>query len=396
MKIKLSIFTIIACLLFASSSCTKNQSTDFEAKINVKGIISEKIYITVFGDKEDVNLVYNTPEKPVVSAQNGIFTIKGTLTEPAVIRVSFSDDKQLYKMAGRGYFPVKCMNLWFIATPGKNLNIIGDLTGKDFVALYPSQDKENKILAELNGKMMPLINDGGNISVKLATDTTLAEQQKVELKQQSDELDKKVAAIRENFIKEHPSSIAALWLMEDMLIRKQIEVSALEPILEKVDAKYHTNYFYISVKNRVEGAKNAAVGAQCPPVKGTDQSGNEFDITSLRGKYIIIDFWGTWCGACLAGMPDMKAFRDKHSDKVQIVGVAKDTDIEAWKKCIEKNQMDWPNILIGTGEADYASKFNVQGYPTKILVDPDGKIIYRTSGESKEFYNIAKSLITKQ
>ena len=94
-------------------------------------------------------------------------------------------------------------------------------------------------------------------------------------------------------------------------------------------------------------------------------------------------------------MPDMKAFREKYSDVLEIVGVAKDTDVEAWKKCIQDMGMNWPNILIGTGEADFASKFNVQGYPTKIVLDPQGKIIHRTTGESKEFYEIVEKLIVK-
>lgn len=395
MRYNLSVLSIAVCLLSVIFSCTEKHPKYFEAKIDVKGIKSEKLYITIFGDREDVSLVYSNPEKPVVNAEDGVFTIKGMLAEPAVIRVSFPDDKQFYKMADRGYYPVKSMNLWFVASPGKRLDITGDLTDRDFVALYPSGDKENKIFTELNKKMMPLINENGNILVKLAVDTTLSYVQKEELQKQSQEIDSEIADIRENFVKEYPSSIAALWLMEDMLIRKQIEVSALEPLIAEVGSKYHNNYFYISVKNRVEGAKNASAGSQCPIVKGTDHEGNEFDITSLRGKYVIIDFWGTWCGACLAGMPDMKNFRNEHADKVQIVGVAKDTNVEEWKKCIGKYGMDWPNILIGTGSFDYAAKFNVQGYPTKILVDPNGKIIYRASGESKEFYDIAKSLIAK-
>ena len=91
----------------------------------------------------------------------------------------------------------------------------------------------------------------------------------------------------------------------------------------------------------------------------------------------------------------MKAFRDNNADKVQIVGIAKDDDMEECKKYMNQYGMDWPNILIGTGEFDYASKFNVQGYPTKILLDPNGKIIYRTSGESKEFYDEIYALINK-
>lgn len=392
MKIRLLLLSLAAVLM---ASCTTVADTDFSAVIKIDGISSDRVYITVFGDKEDVKLNYSSPDRTVVDAVGGVFTITGTLSEPAVLRVSFSDDKQFYKMVGRGYIPVKSANLWMVAVPGSKLDIEGDLTDKDFIAVYPQGDKENKVFAKLNEKMMPLLNEGGNIAVKFAVDTTLTPEQKNELENRSDMLDEQVAAVRESFVKENPSSIAALWLMEDMLIRKQIEVSALEPLMEQVDKKYHNNYFYISVKNRIDGAKNAVVGAQCPTVKGEDQFGNQFDIVSLRGKYVIVDFWGTWCGACLAGMPDMKAFREKYSDVLEIVGVAKDTDVEAWKKCIQDMGMNWPNIIIGTGEADFASKFNVQGYPTKIVLDPQGKIIHRTTGESKEFYEIVEKLIVK-
>ncbi len=392
MKIKLIIFTLIAGLL---ASCTAPQSNDFEAKINIKGVTSKRVYITVFGDRENTVVNYSDSVKTVVDAQDGTFTISGTLSEPAVLRVSFSDDKQFYKMTDRGYFPVKSANLWFIATPGGKLDITGDLSDKDFIAVYPEGDFENNTFALLNAQMMPLLNEGGNISVKFEVDSTLSDSDKEQMKARDEEIDKEIAAIREKFVSENPSSIAALWLMEDMLIRKQIKTGTLEPLLEKVDPKYHNNYFYISVKNRVDGAKSAVVGAQCPPVKGTDQFGKEFDITSLQGKFVIVDFWGTWCGACLAGMPDMKAFKEAHSDVVEIVGVAKDSDVEAWKECIEKHGMEWPNILIGTGEFDYASKFNVQGYPTKILLGPDGKILYRGTGESKEFYTEIEKIISQ-
>lgn len=119
----------------------------------------------------------------------------------------------------------------------------------------------------------------------------------------------------------------------------------------------------------------------------------DFDLSSLKGKYVIIDFWGTWCGACLAGVPEMKKFRDKHIDRLQIVGVAKDNVLEKVQKCIEKNQMNWQNILVGKGEQDFVAKFNVQGYPTKILIDKNGKILLRSVGEVESFYQDVEKLI---
>lgn len=86
-------------------------------------------------------------------------------------------------------------------------------------------------------------------------------------------------------------------------------------------------------------------------------------------------------------------FRDKHIDRLQIVGVAKDNVLEKVQKCIEKNQMNWPNILVGKGEQDFVAKFNVQGYPTKILIDKNGKILLRSVGEVESFYQDVEKLI---
>ncbi len=366
---------------------------NYKVDFSIKGIESKTAYITVFGDKEAVT-IDGLDERSSIALNGGVFTLSGNTTVQSVIRVSFGD-RYLMKMVGHGYIPVKSADLWIIISPGLQMSVTGDLTGKDYVDVYATGDPENDMFAELNSKMMPLLNEGANISIKYETDSTLTESDKKVLSDRGEELDRQVAGIRESFVSEHPSCVAALWLMEDMLIRSQIETTTLEPLLARTDAKYHDNYFYKSTLARVEGAKTAAVGALCPSLAGLDRDGQQFDIKDLRGKYVIIDFWGTWCGACLAGMPAMREFRDNNSDVLQIVGVANDKDVEAWKKCMDKNNMDWPNIMQGKGENDFVAKFNVQGFPTKILISPDGKILYRASGESEEFYTTIKNLISK-
>ncbi|MFB0972972.1 MAG: TlpA disulfide reductase family protein, partial [Bacteroidales bacterium] len=209
------------------------------------------------------------------------------------------------------------------------------------------------------------------------TDSTLTADDKKAIEARIADFDQNAQKVRENFIHSYPSCIASLWIMEDMLIRSQIEPAALETPMAAVESKYHDNYFYKAVSDRLAGAKSAAVGAKCPNISGTDKDGNEVSIADFRGKFLIVDFWGTWCGACLAGMPEMRAFRDAHKDKVQILGVANDKDAEKWKDCMVRNKMDWPDIMEGTGDRDYVARFNVQGFPTKILVDPQGTIVYR-------------------
>ena len=372
---------VLCAVLLASSCCRKTD--EFSAEFNIKGIESESVYVTVFGSRDDVLLDVENPERPVVPVEDGCFRISGKATQDAVIRASFSKDRRLYKYVNRGYFPNKASSLWFVVSPGTKMNVTADLTDRNFVDIYPDKGRENRLFARLSSKLMPLQSRMGDCMVKEEIDTTLTADQRKELQKEIADLDGQSQEVRMDFIKENPSSIAALWIMEDMLIRSQVEPAELEPILAEVDPKYADNYFYRSVSDRLEGARKVAVGAQCPKIEGVE----------LGGKYTIIDFWGTWCSACLEGMPAMKAFRDAHADVLRIVGIAKDKDQAAVQACMEKNGMDWTNILCGTGEADYVAKFNVQGFPTKIVVDPYGKIIYRSSGESAEFYEEVSKLI---
>jgi thiol-disulfide isomerase/thioredoxin len=386
--------SMLAAVLVAASAFA--QQMPFNVKIGIKGVSSTKAYITVFGDEDSVHIAGLDPKMPMLPVSDGVLTLTGTTSVQSVLRISLSGEKRLMKMVGNGFIPVKSASMWLVLGPGTNLDVEGDLTGKDYVDIYPNGDPENRLMAVLNAGMMPVANDEANLEVKEYTDSTLTSEDKKALEARIADLDQNAQKVRENFINSYPSCIASLWIMEDMLVRSQIEPAALEAPLASAKAKYGDNYFYKAVTDRLAGAKSAAVGAKCPDVSGTDKDGKEICISDFRGKYLIVDFWGTWCGACLAGVPEMRAFRDAHKDKVQILGVANDKDVEKWKACMKKNDMTWPNIMEGTGDRDYVARFNVQGFPTKILVDPEGTIVYRFTGEDKEFYVNVERMISNR
>ena len=388
----LATFLFAALILF---SC-KEKTHDFRAEFDLKGIESDQASITVFGLRDSVKLDLPDPAKPYIPVTDGKIVVSGTTPQPVVLRVTFSKDKRFFKWAGRGYFPNKASSFWFVVSPGTNLKGSADLTDKNFVDYYPTGDKENAVFSRFAQEYMPVQSRLGDIAVALAVDSTLTEAQRTDLNKESEELEQESDRLRRALVTQHPSTMAGLWLMEDMLIRSQIEPAELEPLLAKVDKKYHDNYFYQTVAGRIEGAKLAAVGAPCPNVEGKDVDGNPFDLKNLRGKYVIIDFWGTWCGACLAGMPAMREFQETNADKLVLVGIANDKDVEKVKACMEKHRMTWTNLLQWQGENDYVAKFNVQGFPTKVLVDPRGTIVYRGSGESEEFYTEVDKIINRR
>ncbi|NLX40745.1 MAG: TlpA family protein disulfide reductase [Bacteroidales bacterium] len=395
MKKHLLITTLISITALFIFSC-KEQTRDFRVEFDLKGIVSDQASITVFGLRDSVQLDLSDPAKPLIPVTDGKIIVSGTTLQDVVLRISLSQDRQFYKYVDRGYFPNKASSLWCIVGPGTNLKGSTDLNGKNFVDFYPTGDKENRLFSEFTSKYMPIQSRIGDIAVQMAIDTSLTETELNKLINESDSLEIQSDRLRRELIENNPSSIAALWLMEDMLVRSQIEPAELDPLLARVDPRYHDNYFYLNVRDRVEGAKLAAVGASCPVVEGVDVHGNPFNLQELRGKYVIIDFWGTWCSACLSGMLAMREFRKANADKLTIIGIANDKDKEKVIACMEKHQMGWTNLLQLQGDNDYVAKFNVQGFPTKILVDPNGIIVYRDSGESEEFYLEVDKIINKK
>lgn len=142
---------------------------------------------------------------------------------------------------------------------------------------------------------------------------------------------------------------------------------------------------------RKEAEENVKEGAAAPDFTLPDIQGNSFTLSSLRGKWVVLDFWGSWCGWCIKGIPDMKKYYEKYAGKFEIVGIdCRDTD-EKWKAAVEKYGLPWLHVY--NTEADGTpDKYAVQGYPTKIIIDPEGKIDKIVIGESEEFYKYLDGL----
>ena len=180
---------------------------------------------------------------------------------------------------------------------------------------------------------MPLINENGNIMLKLARNKEMPENEKAPLVKRQEEIQKELNDIKLNFLSARPNTIAALWLMEDMLVRSELDTREMAKYFSKVDPSlFAGNYFYEAVKSRVQAVDNVVIGKLCPEIStNASTDGSLVSLSDMRGKYVIIDFWGTWCGPCMAGVPHMKAFRDKYADRLQIFGVSNDKNVSGWK-----------------------------------------------------------------
>ena len=100
----------------------------------------------------------------------------------------------------------------------------------------------------------------------------------------------------------------------------------------------------------------------------------------------MLDFWGSWCGWCIKGMPQMKEYYKKYEGKFEIVGVDCGDTEKRWRDAVAKHELPWIHVFNTKGDNDVTVKYAIQGYPTKIIVAPDGKIAKTIVGESPDFY----------
>jgi peroxiredoxin len=112
----------------------------------------------------------------------------------------------------------------------------------------------------------------------------------------------------------------------------------------------------------------------------TDLDGNTVELASLRGKTVILDFWATWCPPCEFQVPELNAFFQAHQGdpSVEVIGISVDTDgpevVSAW---VKEKQVQYPIVI---GDEDLARRYGAMGFPTLIIVAPDGTVDSRHVG----------------
>ena len=137
-------------------------------------------------------------------------------------------------------------------------------------------------------------------------------------------------------------------------------------------------------------------GEMAPDFELPNLEGKPTKLSSLRGKYVIIDFWGAWCIWCVRGIPSMKEAYSKYKDKMEILGVdCRDTE-DKWKAAVKEHELPWKQVRCPDDQfRSLVEKYSIEGFPTKIIVDPKGKLVKVIVGEDPSFYTFLDQLFSK-
>jgi thiol-disulfide isomerase/thioredoxin len=151
--------------------------------------------------------------------------------------------------------------------------------------------------------------------------------------------------------------------------------------------KRHEQYRQVLENKSKIQPGNAAPDFTLPAIDGSSLS-----LYSVDADFIVLDFWGSWCGPCISGMPKMKTYYQKYQKRVEFIGIAcNDTEIN-WKKAVSDLQPGWLQV-INTKPDHVEVKYAVEAYPTKIIMDRNKTIIAVFQGEGNDFYNKLDELL---
>ena len=206
-------------------------------------------------------------------------------------------------------------------------------------------------------------------------------------------------AIAIDFIKQNPGSEVCAYLAHEL--SKADDFYEVEEIISPEVKKGPMGYL-IEKKSlaldaealRQASAKDIYEGAVAPDFSLPTSTDGTFTLSEYRGRYVLLDFWGTWCGWCIEGLPTVKNIAHSYADRLTVVSVDTRDPKQAWLKGIEEYGMDWVQVYNSDADAIDA-KYAVQGFPGFYLIDPEGIIRMIAFGEPAHFVEKIGELISE-
>lgn len=176
----------------------------------------------------------------------------------------------------------------------------------------------------------------------------------------------------------------------------ELSLDELKELRGQLDAKLN-DHPYTKALDEVISNKEFKVGAPAPEFSIRGMKGEQIELKEYAGKYVLLDFWASWCGPCRREMPNVvKLYKECKNKGLEIIGISLDQKEDAWKKAVKELGMTWPQACdFLVWQSPVARKYNLSAVPYTVLINPEGKVeALNLRGE--ELVNTVKALLKKK